>query len=63
MKNGLFERPSLVNLSHVSELYEESGSENKNIDEKMERERMKRMQKTQATLISIDARKESKSSY
>ena len=32
-KSRLFERPSLVNLSHVSELYKESGSENDNIEE------------------------------
>ena len=32
MKNRLFERPSLVNLSHASKLYEESGSEDKNIE-------------------------------
>ena len=30
IKNRLFERPSLVNLSHVSKLYEESGREDKN---------------------------------
>ena len=42
VKNRLFERPSLVNLSHVTKLYKESGSENKNIEEnrKGENERM-----------------------
>ena len=33
VKNRLFERPTLANVSHVSELYKESGSENKNIEE------------------------------
>ena len=32
-KSRLFERPSQVNHSHISELYEESVSENKNIEE------------------------------
>ena len=57
VKNRLFERPSLVNLSHVSKLYKESGSEIGTL-KKMERERTKRMQKNQATPISIHARKE-----
>ena len=33
VKNRFFERPSLVNLSHISKLYKESGCENKNIEE------------------------------
>ena len=32
MKNRLFEKPALNNLSHVYELYEESGREDKNIE-------------------------------
>ena len=32
-KNRFFERPTLANLCHISELYEESGSENKKIEE------------------------------
>ena len=32
-KNRPFERPSLVNLNHSSKMYEESGSENDNIEE------------------------------
>ena len=32
-KSQLFDRPSQVNLSHVSKLYEESGSENEAIGE------------------------------
>ena len=33
MKNRHFEEPALNNLNHVYELYEESGSDNKNIEE------------------------------
>ena len=44
VKNRLFERPSLANLIHISELYKESGSEIRTL-KKMERERTKRMQK------------------
>ena len=61
-KGRLFERPSLVNLSHVSELYKESGSENKNIEENGKGVNEK-MQKNQATIISMYTRKESKPSY
>ena len=32
-KNRCFEKPTLNNLNHVYELYEESGSDNKNIEE------------------------------
>ena len=32
-KNRPYERPSLVNLNHISKMYEESGSENKNVEE------------------------------
>ena len=45
-KNRLFEEPALNNLSHLYELYEESGSDDKNIDdckgrEQKEHERIK----------------------
>ena len=33
MKNRLFEKPSLVNLCHGSQMYEEYGSESDNIEE------------------------------
>ena len=33
MKNRHFEEPTLINLNHVYELYEESGSDEKNIEE------------------------------
>ena len=32
-KNKPFERPSLINLNHSSKMYEESGSENDNVEE------------------------------
>ena len=51
MKNRLFERPSLVNLSHVSELYEESGSENKNIEENRKGENEKNVKESSYTNI------------
>ena len=41
-KNRCFEEPALNNLNHVYELYKESGSDNKNIEE-VARERTKRM--------------------
>ena len=56
VKNKLFEKPSIVNLSHVSELFEESGCEDENI-EKNEKG------KNQATLKSMNTRKERKLSY
>ena len=33
VKNRLLERPSLINFNHGSKMYEESGSENNNIEE------------------------------
>ena len=33
VKNRPFERPSLINLNHSSKMYEESGSENDNVEE------------------------------
>ena len=49
VKNRLFERPSLVNLSHVSELYKESGSENKNIEENRKGENEKNAKESSYT--------------
>ena len=51
-KNRLLERPSLVNLSHVSELYEESGSENKNIEENRKGENEKNVKELRYTIIN-----------
>ena len=52
VKSRLFERPSLVNLSHVSELYEESGSENKNIKENGKGENKKNAKESSYTNIN-----------
>ena len=60
-KNRCFEEPALNNLDHVYKLYKESGSDNKNIEEIMER--TKRTRKKEATLIWIKGRKESKPTY
>ena len=51
----LFEEPTLNNLSHVYELYEESGMMIRTL-KKLERERTKRTQKNQATLILTNTR-------
>ena len=40
-KNRHFEEPALNNLNHVYELYEESGSDNKNIEEILKGENKK----------------------
>ena len=52
VKNRLLERPSLVKLSHVSELYEESGSENKNIGESIKGENKKNVKESSYTNIN-----------
>ena len=54
----LFERPSLVNLSHVSKLYEESGSENKNIEENGKGENGKNVK--ESSYNNIDRQKKGK---
>ena len=41
VKNRPFERPSLVNLNHGSKIYEESGSENDNVEENDKKENKK----------------------
>ena len=41
-----FERPSLVNLNHGSKMYEESGNENKNIEENEKGENEKNMKQS-----------------
>ena len=55
-ENRLFERPSLVNLSHVSKFYEESGSEDKNIEVNEKGENKKNVKESSYT--SIDEHKE-----
>ena len=42
-KNWPLERPSLVNLNHISKMYEESGSENDIIEENKKGENEKNM--------------------
>ena len=51
-KNRAFERPSLVDLNHVSKMYEESGSENKNVEENKEGENEKNVKESSYTNIS-----------
>ena len=57
MKNRPFERPSLVNLIHVSELYEESGSEDKNIEENKKDENKKNTKESSYTNINEHKKK------
>ena len=61
-KNSHFEEPTLNNLNHVYELYEEAGSDNENIEEIVKGENKKNSKK-EATLIWIKGRKESKPTY
>ena len=49
VKNRLFEEPTLNNLSHVYELYEESGSDDKNIEEIGKRENKKNVKESSYT--------------
>ena len=51
-KNRLFERPSLINLNHGSKMYEESGSENDNIEENEKGENEKNTKELTYTNIS-----------
>ena len=48
-KNRPYEKPSLVNLSHVPELYEESGREDKNIVENEKRKNIKKVKESYYT--------------
>ena len=52
MKSRLFERPSQVNLSHVSKLYKESDSEIKNIEENGKGENEKNVTESSYTIIN-----------
>ena len=51
VENRLIEKPTLSNLNHVYELYEESGSENDNIDESMKGENEKNSKEKHYTNI------------
>ena len=50
-KNRPFERPSLVNLNHGSNMYEESGSANKNLEEDKKGKNEKNMKESTHTNI------------
>ena len=50
-KNMLFERPSLINPNHSSKMYEESGSENDNVEESKKRENEKNTRELAYTSI------------
>ena len=52
-KNRPFERPSLVNLNHISEMDEESGSENKNIEENEKGQNKQTVKESTYTNIGI----------
>ena len=52
VENMLIEKPSVANLSHVSKLYKESGSENKNIEENKKGENGKNGKESSYTNIN-----------
>ena len=58
VKNRLFERSSLVNLSYVSILYKESGRENKNIE--VSRMGMKEKNVKESSYTNINRHKKGK---
>ena len=58
LKNMPFERPSLVNLIHVSELHKESGSEDENIEENEKGENKKNMKESSYTNINEHKKRE-----
>ena len=58
----LVEEPSLYNLNHVFEVYEESGSDADYIEDSLKGENKKNMKNT-TTLIRMTKRKESKPTY
>ena len=61
-ENRHIEKPTLNNLNHVYELYEESGSDNDNIEDSVKGEN-KKNSKEKTTLILKRRRKESKPTY
>ena len=61
-RNRLVEEPSLNNLYHVFEVYEESGSDVDYIEDSLKGEN-KRTRKKTTTLIWMGRRKESKPTY
>ena len=59
-ENRLFEEPTLNNLNHVYELYEESGSDNENTEDFAKGENKKNSKEKDYT--NIDEKKEGKAS-
>ena len=57
-ENRLTEEPTLNNLNHVYELYEESGSDNDNIEDSVKGENKKNLKEKDYT--NIDEKKEGK---
>ena len=57
-ENRLIEKPTLNNLNHIYELYEESGSDNDNIEDSMKGENKKNSKEKDYT--NIDEKKEGK---
>ena len=62
VRNRLVEEPSLINLNHVFEVYEESGSDINYIEDSLNGEN-KKNSKEKTTLIWMRRRKESKLTY
>ena len=58
VENRLIEEPSLNNLNHIYELYEESGSDNDNIEDSVKGENKKNSKEKDYT--NIDEKKEGK---
>ena len=58
MKNRPLERPSLIILNHSSKIYEESGSENDNVEENEKVENEKNAKELAYTNISTYKREE-----
>ena len=58
VENRLFEKPTLNNLNHIYELYQESGSDNENIEDIMKGENKKNLKEKGYT--NMDEEKEGK---
>ena len=61
-QNFFFEEPALNNLNHVYELYKESGSDNKKIEEIAKGEKKKNVKQSRYTNMDED-KKETKLTY
>ena len=58
VENRLFEEPTLNNLNHIYELYEESGSDNDNVEDSLKGENKKNSKEEDYT--NMDEKKEGK---